>query len=234
MATISTFRNRFREMLRPRRTRAREFVGTDAVSGRLQVDLLMREGLQKDSHVLEIGCGSLSAGAHLIAYLDDERYVGIEPNAWLIETAFENAELRQAVQAKRAKFLHVLDFDASSLGREYDFILSHSVLSHAAHHQLDQFLRNAANVLAPNGVIVASIRLAEGNDFGSCGSQDRDDSRDADWVYPGISWFKRSTVEAAAEVLPLQAVYRPDYTEYYTSTRPLECHDWFTFRRPRD
>jgi cyclopropane fatty-acyl-phospholipid synthase-like methyltransferase len=231
MAIISTVRKQFREMLRPRRDRAREFVGTDAVSGKLQFELLRREGLAKDSYVLEIGCGALSAGAHLIDYLDDARYVGIEPNRWLIEAAFENAELRQAAQSKSAQFLHVLDFDASGLGMKFDFVLSHSVLSHAAHHQLEQFLRNAAKVLAPAGVIVASIRLAEGNPFGSPGAPNRDDSRDAEWVYPGVSWFKRSTLEAAAEKLQLKATYRADYTEYYTRTRPLECHDWFVFTR---
>lgn len=49
-------------------------------------------------------------------------------------------------------------------------MLSHSVLSHAAHWQLGEFLANVGVVLAPGGVILASLRLAERNAYGSAGS----------------------------------------------------------------
>jgi cyclopropane fatty-acyl-phospholipid synthase-like methyltransferase len=60
----------------------------------------------------------------------------------------------------------------------FDYIFSHSILSHAAHWQLDQYLENSKRVLAPNGVMLASIRLAEGNSYGSGGSPNKSDSMD--------------------------------------------------------
>jgi len=125
----------------------------------------------------------------------------------------------------------VTDFDAGSLGMKFDYILAHSILSHAAHRQLGQFLENSAKVLAPSGKIVASIRLAEGNKWGSAGSPDKDDSRCAEWQYPGVSFFKKSTVLDAAEACGLEATHKPEYTEFYVNRRPEEHHDWFVFKK---
>jgi hypothetical protein len=53
------------------------------------------------------------------------------------------------------------------------------------------------------------------------------------WQYPGVSYFKLSTVEKTARDNGLIATLIPEYTEYYTSRRPLEVHDWFLFSRER-
>src|ERR1700686_3819341 len=101
----------------------------------------------------------------------------------------KNQKVRQLVKKKRARFLSVEDFDASQLRIQFDFVFSHSVLSHCAHWQLEVFLKNICKVLAPDGRILASIRLSEGNPHGSTGTPDGQDSRDATWQYPGVSWF---------------------------------------------
>ena len=36
------------------------------------------------SHVLEVGCGCLSAGVPVMRYLQRGHYVGIDPNRWLL------------------------------------------------------------------------------------------------------------------------------------------------------
>jgi SAM-dependent methyltransferase len=186
-----------RELLDPLAS-AKNYVATDEVSGELQFELLKREGCVPGSRVLEVGCGCLNAGVPLLRYLEPGHYVGIDPNEWLPEKAMEQEGVRRLVQDKQARFLSVDDFDASSLGLTFDYVLSHSVLSHCAHWQLDQLIGNVARVLAPSGRIVASIRLAEGNAYGSPGAPDRDDSRDEQWVYPGTSWFRFATVSEAA------------------------------------
>jgi SAM-dependent methyltransferase len=178
--------------------RARRYVRSDAVSGSVQLELLRREGCVPTSHVLEVGCGALSAGAYLIDFLDADRYVGIEPNRWLIDAALRERRVRRAVREKRPVFIDRIDFDASEAGRRFDFVLSHSVLSHAAHWQLDQFLANVVRTLAPNGRILASLILAEGNPYGSTGTPDKRDSMHTEWQYPGISWFSLATVVDAA------------------------------------
>jgi SAM-dependent methyltransferase len=208
-----------------------QYVGTNEVSGQLQLELLKREGCRPDSKVLEVGCGNLHAGAPLMEYLEKGNYVGIDPNEWLRQEAMKDRRIRQLVKNKKARFLSADDFDASSLGGQFDFVLSHSVLSHCAHWQLKVFLRNAGKVLAPRGRIVASIRLAEGNAYGSTGTSDKQDSRHENWEYPGVSWFKLSTVAQTAEEQGLTSTYVPEYTEFYTRMRPEECHDWFVFSK---
>ncbi|MBZ5567111.1 MAG: class I SAM-dependent methyltransferase [Acidobacteriia bacterium] len=206
-----------------------QYVGTDEVSGQLQLELLKREGCRPDSKALEIGCGNLHAGVMLIEHLMKGHYAGVDPNTWLRRQTLKDRRVRELVREKQARFLSVDNFDASSLGTKFDFILSHSVLSHAAHWQLEQYLRNACKVLAPGGRILASIYLAEGNAYGSSGTPGKQDSMDETWQYPGISWFKLATVVTAAGRCGLTVVYKPEYTEFYVKTRPNECHDWLVF-----
>ena len=228
----SSVSKRFFRLLGWRRLEeAKLFVGTDETSGQLQFELLKREGCVPSSRVLEVGCGCLHAGVPLIRYLESGHYAGIDPNEWLRQKTLKNREIRRLVEAKHARFLSVDDFDAGSLGIKFDFVLSHSVLSHCAHFQLEQFLRNVAAVLAPGGRILASIRLAEGNAFGSKGTPDRLDSMDRQWVYPGVSWFRLTTVQKTADAIGLTAALIPEYTEFYTRTRRHEFHDWMVFTR---
>ena len=210
----------------PSLAEARQYVSTDAVSGELQLELSKLEGCVPDSSVLEVGCGCLNAGLPLIAYLRRDRYVGIEPNRWLVNAALSSWRARWLVATKRPQFLERTDFDATSLGRTYDFVLSHSILSHCAHRQLEEFITNVARVLRPAGRILASIRLAEGNAYGSQGSPDKADSRDEEWRYPDVTWFTLETVEETAARHGLTATVKPEYTELYVSRRPREFHDW--------
>jgi cyclopropane fatty-acyl-phospholipid synthase-like methyltransferase len=212
-----------------RQLRAIAYVGTDKVSGQLQLELLKRQGCRPSSKVLEIGCGCLHAGIPVMQYLDRGNYVGVDPNEWLRQTAMKNRHVRQVIEEKQPRFLSVDDFDASELGIKFDLVLSHSILSHCAHWQLEIFLRNVGKVLAPGGRILASIYLAEGNAYGSRGTPDKEDSMHQEWQYPGISSFKLSTVVKTADMLGLRAVHIPEYTEFYTKTRPKECHDWLLF-----
>ena len=48
---------------------------------------------------------------------------------------------KRLIAEKQPVFLQRTDFDASSLGRRFDFVISHSVLSHAAHWQCPQFFK---------------------------------------------------------------------------------------------
>src|SRR6476646_9038124 len=112
---------------------AQTYVRTDEVSGQLQFELLKREGCEPTSKVLEVGCGCLNAGIPLMRYLRPGHYVGIDPNDWLREAAMERRQIRRLVENQRPTFLSRSDFDASELGQTFDYVLSHSILSHCAH-----------------------------------------------------------------------------------------------------
>jgi SAM-dependent methyltransferase len=212
---------------------AQRYVATSRTSGELQLELLKLEGCSPRSHVLEVGCGCLSAGGPAIRYLNRRRYVGIEPNRWLLDAALSDRRVRWLVAAKRPAFLERTDFDAGELGRTFDYVLAHSILSHCAHWQLEEFIRNVARVLRPQGRILASIRLADGNAYGSPGTPDGEDSLDAHWQYPGVSWFAFDTVERTAAGHGLGVAVKPEYTERFIARRPREIHDWLILSRSR-
>jgi SAM-dependent methyltransferase len=205
---------------------ASRYVASSRAGGEVQLELLKREGCTPRSAVLEVGCGCLSAGAPVMAYLRRGNYVGIEPNRWLLDAGLTDWRTRLLARRRRPTFLAVTDFDARPLGRTYDYVLSHSVLSHCAHWQLEQFVSNVARVLRPGGRILASVRLAEGNAYGSSGTPDKDDSRHGEWQYPDVSWFKLSTVQETAQRHGLRVTVKPQYTELYVARRPHEFHDW--------
>jgi hypothetical protein len=52
--------------------------------GRLQFDFLLRQGLRPHDVLLDVGCGSLRGGVHLIRYLEPRHYLEIDKRIELI------------------------------------------------------------------------------------------------------------------------------------------------------
>jgi cyclopropane fatty-acyl-phospholipid synthase-like methyltransferase len=218
---------RFRIQRRQRLPLAEGYVGNVGAQahrvGRAQLELLTINGLAPDKTVLEIGCGALVAGKHVMGFLDDGRYTGIEPNVWLLEAALTEGDgLRDLVNAKHPTFLFNDDFAAG--GREFDYVLSHSILSHAAEWQLPQFMASTKASLAPDGVAVVSIRFTNEN------GELMGDSRDQEWVYPGTSSFAPDTVAQAALAAGLSCEWVREYRRILTEVAPTNCHDWVRLR----
>lgn len=156
---------------------ARGFLGVPVETfdegGRRQFIALLREGLNPESRVLEIGCGCLRTAYWLIRLLNADRYCGIEPHqgrvAWGREALFAEGELT----VKRPRFDHNDRFDAAPFGEVFDFFLAGSIWTHASKAgigtMLDQFARHAA----PDAVFLASWLPAR---------TPEEDYRGDDWV----------------------------------------------------
>lgn len=209
---------------------AKRYVSSRPKQGRLHLELLRLEGCTREAHVLEVGCGCLNGGQWMMRFLNAGNYVAIEPNQWLLDVALGQRKVRRIVSKKKPLFLNRTDFDASDSGELFDFVFSHSVLSHCSHAQLREFLRNTSKVLKPDGCILASIRLGEGNAHGSSGSPDGKDSLSESWQYPGVSYFAFSTVMATAKTHGLGVVVKPEYTKRLVAEAPSHIHDWLVFR----
>ena len=54
-------------------------------AGRMQLILMLREGLYPTSKVLDVGCGCLRGGYWLINFLAPGGYCGVEPNRAMVE-----------------------------------------------------------------------------------------------------------------------------------------------------
>ena len=188
----------------------------------------MENGAQPDSHVLEVGCGCLVAGRPILQFLEPDHYVGIEPNSWLIEAVMAGLPgTKRLIAEKRPVFLQRTDFDASSLGRRFDFVISHSVLSHAAHWQCPQFFKGVQKVLSDSGVAIVSLRFFD-KDNNLMG-----DSLSPNWVYPDVSYFAWESIQKFAAEENLAVEWRKDYREFFVRSAPSNYHDWIRIRRLR-
>ncbi len=201
------------------------YVGTQPISGRVQLELLLLEGLKKEHRVLEIGCGALIAAIPIMSFLEAGHYVGIDPNAGLIHNSSNVPENRVVVNEKKPNFLYFEDFDGSSKCTTFDYIISHSVMSHAAHWQLSLFLKNCSGVLKKGGKVIFSLRLTEPNEYGHKGALE--ETRSESWVYPDNTFFHKATVLEEAGKWFSNIEQKTEYTKLNVDADASACHDWF-------
>lgn len=213
----------------PRNQEAIDYVGTRPSGGRVQLELLLREGLQEKDYVLEIGCGALMSAIPIMSFLEMGHYIGIDPNTWLIDASLQIPENQAVISEKQPVFLHNYDFDGSSLGIAFDYIFAHSVMSHAAYWQLPLFLENCAKVLKEHGKVVFSLRLTEPNEYGGEGA-DRE-TQASEWQYPGCSFFDKDTVICQASKWFSKIEHKKEYTRLLTENSKGVCHDWFVLTK---
>ena len=109
----------------------REYVGGRWEEiGKLQFEFLVSRGLRPEHVLLDVACGSLRAGIHLIPYLDPGHYWGLEKELDLVDAGLVK-ELDPVVHCERwPRFLINADFDVSGLDQPVDFIWVHSLFTH--------------------------------------------------------------------------------------------------------
>jgi SAM-dependent methyltransferase len=144
----------------------------------MQFNLLTSLGLRENHYLLDVGCGSLRAGRLFIPYLLPGCYFGIEPDRFLVEEGIDNELGRDIIDVKRPSFEYIDDFRLSIFGQHFDFILAHSIFSHAAADQIRTCLGEARNVLKPGGIMAATFFEGAENYEGTT------------WVVPGAVTYR--------------------------------------------
>ena len=129
-------------------------------AGRQQFILLLMNGLEPASKVVDLGCGVLRAGYWLVHFLDPNCYHGIEPHGERLETGLQIMLEREAVQTKQPRFDSNADFDTSVFGVKFDFFLAYSIWTHASKRQIEAMLDRFVKDSAPNAVFLTSISPA--------------------------------------------------------------------------
>lgn len=109
----------------------REFVGGmwDEL-GRLQFDFLVSQGLQPSNVLVDIACGSLRAGVHLIPYLDDGNYLGIDKHDELVQSGLTEELPPGLEEAKHPEFVSSGTFEFDRFSKVADWALAQSLFSH--------------------------------------------------------------------------------------------------------
>src|SRR4051794_37133986 len=140
--------------------------------GAMQFNLLTTIGLREHHSLLDIGCGSLRGGRLFIPYLLPDRYFGLDPYGWLVRTAIERELGTSILEIKRPVFLFDENFSCSAFGRNFDFLIAHSVFSHASQRQILRCLTEVKSCLAKTSIFAATYLPGEVNYEGD------------GWLYP--------------------------------------------------
>lgn len=182
------------------------------LSGEAQLELLKAEGLLPSHNLLEVGCGSLNAGIPLVDYLDADKYVGIEPNEWLVDAAWDLVE-----KEKYPLVISTPHFDVTTTGRLFDYVIGHSVFSHAPEWQLIQCLHNLISVLHTESKLYFSLHLAPTS------------SDDVFWKDNGNTFYELDIIKHYAEKLGYDTQERSDMKLFFMQSVPCDNHDWIQF-----
>ena len=170
-------------------------------AGRLQLIMLLREGLYPDSKVLDVGCGCLRGGYWLIHFLDPGCYCGIEPNTESLDAGIKEILEPGLLDAKRPRFDRNVHFDASVFGEKFDFFLARSIWTHASkdhiRKMLDSFVRDSTDT----AVFLTSYYPARWFIFR--------DYHGTKWVTPtmichSFNWIQAECQQRGLKVVPLK------------------------------
>jgi hypothetical protein len=141
----------------------RKYVGGNwEQMGRLQYEFLVGHGLRPEHVFVDVACGSLRAGVHLIPFLHAGHYLGIEKEAELVRLGLDD-ELDPDVRREKQPVIVVSDaFDFERLvaeagGRRPDVGIAQSLFSHLPPSLIRLCLGNLRAVMAPGGVFWATF-----------------------------------------------------------------------------
>ena len=125
--------------------------------GQLQFEFLRSRGLRPDHYVVDVGCGSLRAGVHLIRYLDSGHYYGVDRSQRLLDAGRAIELPRYGLADKDVVLTRMADFGLPSLGQTFDVGIAVSVFTHITLNSVARCLVNVDQVLRPGGVFYATI-----------------------------------------------------------------------------
>jgi ABC-type polysaccharide/polyol phosphate transport system ATPase subunit/SAM-dependent methyltransferase len=127
-----------------------------AEGGEWAFDLLRREGLRPADFVLDVGCGSLAAGRHLLPYLDPARYFGFDVNQALLLAGVSLELPRAGTSDERGCFIYNHEFDLSLVPATITFAVAEGFFSRLPLNRIARCVGAVLGRLAPGGRFYAT------------------------------------------------------------------------------
>jgi SAM-dependent methyltransferase len=174
--------------------------------GRLQLDFLVAQGLRPEHRFLDVGCGSLRAGRHLVDYLEPAHYYGTDINHDLIETGYR-LELDDAQRARLPLGnLHSTDRFDNDFGVQFDMAIAQSVFTHIPLNLMRLCLYRVAKVMKPGARFYVTF-FERGRNYPLDGVPK---TRNL-WTERNSYWYYRKDMRWVAEQSPWSFRYIGDW-----------------------
>jgi len=129
--------------------------------GKLQFDFLVKNGLKSSDVFLDIACGSLRAGVHLIPYLETGNYLGIDKEMSLIDLGLKNELSVEMINSKTPEFVISDKFEFNKFSKVPNFAIAQSLFTHLPPPLINLCFQELKNHFDLKGIFYATYFLTD-------------------------------------------------------------------------
>ena len=135
----------------------RVFGGHWKETGLWQFEFLRERGLARHHYVIDLGCASLATAVHLLPFLDEHHYLGVERNGALLDLGMRVELPRAGVDPSRGHYLITAGTDLAEVAdRSFDYAIATSVFSYSPFNTIACHIATVMRKLKPSGVLFAT------------------------------------------------------------------------------
>lgn len=194
--------------------------GIPDVMGPWQLELMKKCGLEPDDTLLDLGCGTLRGGLHLIRYLDEGKYTGVDPLPELLadgQRLIEQANLED----RRAVLLELSAIDTIEHGVAR-FVLTQSVLNHLGEEQIEATVSLVARVMSRDGVWVSTGQISDAQTGVDVGRPHPSRPNERLHSVMGMEWFQKVLARNGMRMKVLRDHPHPRGLDVFMVQRAIE------------
>jgi SAM-dependent methyltransferase len=125
--------------------------------GQRQADFLVEHGLRPEHRLLDVGCGSLRAGRHLVDYLQPGRYYGVDANRSVLQAGYDQELTDEQRRRLPTENLRATDRFGVDFGVLFDCAIAQSVFTHVSLNHVRLCLYRVARVMRPGGTFFVTF-----------------------------------------------------------------------------
>ena len=129
--------------------------------GKLQYDFLLSNGLKPGDVFLDIACGSLRAGRHLIPYLNAGNYLGMDKEKSLIDLGLKHEMNEQVTKSKSPEFVISKDFEFQKFTKQANFAIAQSLFTHLPPNLINLCFQKLKGNFQKNGIFYATYQFSK-------------------------------------------------------------------------
>ncbi len=124
--------------------------------GRVELGLLLGEGLRPEHTLVDFGCGTGRLAVHVIPYLHGGHYIGIDVSRPMLDGARRRVARVVPAPPARVSWIQQTRPVFPLPDRSVDVICAFSVFTHVEHEDTYRYLADARRIIRPDGRFVFS------------------------------------------------------------------------------